>query len=116
MAALGIMAKRSDLAIVGAAMRRDEEMHFMNIGYKAADLQTTISFKGKKAKEAVAYFISERSKYIKEGHQSKGGENNQPPFLDDPIEKIKKLNELKEAGILSQEEFEEKKRELLSKV
>ena len=35
---------------------------------------------------------------------------------DDPLEQLKKLNALKEAGILSDEEFNAKKAELLSKV
>jgi len=79
-------------------------------------MQTTISFKGEKAKEASAYFISERSLYFKEDNQLKTTESHQQLSSDDPIEKIKKLYELKNAGILSHEEFEEKKRDLLSKV
>ena len=35
---------------------------------------------------------------------------------DDPIEKIKKLSELKNQGIISDEEFEKKKKELMDKV
>jgi len=35
---------------------------------------------------------------------------------EDPIEKLKKLKELYEAGILSKEEFEEKKRKLLDQI
>ena len=35
---------------------------------------------------------------------------------DDPLEQLKKLNALKEAGILSDEEFNAKKAELLSKI
>jgi hypothetical protein len=35
---------------------------------------------------------------------------------DDPISKIKKLSELKEQGIIKEDEFEQKKKELLEKV
>ena len=35
---------------------------------------------------------------------------------DDPIEKIKKLSELKNQGIISDDEFEQKKKELMDKV
>ena len=35
---------------------------------------------------------------------------------DDPLEQLKKLNSLKDAGIISDEEFNAKKAELLSKV
>ena len=36
-----------------------------------------------------------------------------PPVVDDPIEKVKKLKELLDMGILTQEEFDQKKKELL---
>ncbi|MBR4933414.1 MAG: SHOCT domain-containing protein [Clostridia bacterium] len=35
---------------------------------------------------------------------------------DDILEKIKKLSELKDSGIITEEEFETKKTELLSKI
>ncbi len=35
---------------------------------------------------------------------------------EDPIERLKKLKELKDAGIISEEEFEEKKKDLLNKI
>ncbi|SCY91325.1 SHOCT domain-containing protein [Alkaliphilus peptidifermentans] len=38
------------------------------------------------------------------------------PAIDDPIVKIEKLKELKEKGILTEEEFQKKKEDLLSKI
>lgn len=39
-----------------------------------------------------------------------------PQESQSPIEKLKKLGELKEAGIISEEEFQEKKKQLLSQI
>lgn len=51
------------------------------------------------------------------------GNNNEPVYnepvyisQDDSIEQIKRLNDLKEAGIISDEEFQIKKKELLEKL
>lgn len=38
------------------------------------------------------------------------------PAQDDPLERLKKLGELRDAGVISPEEFEQKKAELLGKV
>lgn len=35
---------------------------------------------------------------------------------DDPLEQLKKLNALKDAGVISEEEFNEKKAALLAKI
>ena len=43
-------------------------------------------------------------------------EPDTPVQPDDPFETIKKLSELKEMGLISQEEFNSKKTELLSKI
>ena len=42
--------------------------------------------------------------------------SNESGSLDDSLEKLKKLGELKESGVLTQEEFDDKKRQLLSEV
>ena len=41
---------------------------------------------------------------------------NMPTISDDPIEKIKKLSQLKDDGIITKEEFEEKKKILLKEL
>jgi len=115
LATLGILAKRSDYAMVGAAMRKEEDLYFMNVGYESNDLQTVITFKGEKAREAAAFLISERARYVEKTPQFKA-ESSSPQTADDPIDQIKKLGELREAGLISQEEFEEKKKDLLSKI
>lgn len=47
---------------------------------------------------------------------SKIGKKSEPAAGESIIEKIKQLDELKKAGIISEEEFNDKKRELLSKL
>lgn len=52
-----------------------------------------------------------------QGNQGNQGQNqNATPSTDDIMNTLKKLGELKEAGILTEEEFNEKKKELLSKL
>ena len=43
-------------------------------------------------------------------------QNNNSPAEDDPITKIKKLSELKEQGIINDEEFDQKKKELMDQI
>jgi len=38
------------------------------------------------------------------------------PVRDDPIEQLKKLGELRAAGIITDEEFEQKKKELMGQI
>ena len=60
---------------------------------------------GKKIGEGVSGFFSKKKEEVPAKEES-----------EDPFEAIKKLAELKEMGILSQEEFDTKKAELLSKI
>lgn len=113
--AMGVAVGRSDLALL-SAVGRTVTNNFLNIGYKASGLETTISFEGKLASEAVAYYISRRSKYITDHKQEEAKPDDQHQVSPDPVEQIKKLAELKEAGILTEEEFEDKKKKLLSEV
>ena len=59
---------------------------------------------GKKAKENMSDFFSRKK------------QKDTPKEAETPIELIKKLAELRDAGIISDEEFELKKAELLSKI
>lgn len=59
---------------------------------------------GKKTMDNISGFFAKKKQ--KEAHVT----------AEDPFEKIKKLSELKNAGIISEEEFEAKKLELLSKI
>lgn len=52
-----------------------------------------------------------------EAGRSENQETSTAPITkEDPIEKLKKLSELKESGIISQEEFDEKKVKILAEI
>jgi hypothetical protein len=38
------------------------------------------------------------------------------PSTEDPLQQLAKLGKLKEAGVITEEEFQEKKKELLKKI
>lgn len=50
------------------------------------------------------------------GLQKNASEGDRLVEKDDPFEQLKKLSELKEAGILSEEEFRSKKQEIMQKI
>ena len=101
---------------MGAALRNNKENYFLNIGYKHSGMETNISFEGKKANEAAAYYISQASKYRGETAEDNGNGDKMKQVSSDPIDQIKKLAELKAAGILTEEEFANKKEKLLSAI
>ena len=119
LAGLGLLAGRQDLAIMGAALRNNKKLNYLNIRYKGrSGLDTTIAFEGKKAYEAAAYFISAISNYRKdeEANQGNPGDVNAKSTSPNPITQIKNLSELRDSGILTNDEFELKKKELLSRI
>ncbi len=78
------------------------------------DIVFLFSYKEKKAKEACR-FISEK---IREAHtiperQKEVQAPIQQPITEDPIEQLKKLKELLDMGILTQAEFDAKKKQIL---
>ena len=66
------------------------------------DLKTKIAESGKKTMDSISGFFTKKKVSSKQD--------------EDPIEIIKKLSELKNNGIITQEEFDAKKAELLSKI
>lgn len=66
------------------------------------DLKTKIAESGKKTMDSISGFFAKKKSASQQGA--------------DPIETLKKLSELKENGIITQEEFDVKKTELLSKI
>ena len=67
------------------------------------DLKAKLTEGGKKAIDGISGFFSKKK-------ASSNKENN------DPIETIKRLSEMKDLGIISEEEFEVKKKELLTQI
>lgn len=68
------------------------------------DVKSKIVANGKKAMDSISEIFSKKKG---EAHQSNS---------DDVLETIKKLSELEEAGVITQEEFERKKAELLTRI
>jgi hypothetical protein len=69
-------------------------------------IHTTDAEKTKKALE----YIRERKQKLEKEKQSSGGSDN------DPTEQLKNIKELHDQGVLTDEEFEEKKSDLLDKI
>lgn len=116
LSAVGLLAGRPDLTIMGAAWKNNTENNFLNIGYRHSGMETTISFEGKKAGEATAFYISQASKYREETTCNDGDSEKSIQISADPVDQIKKLVELKDAGILTEDEFKSKKEKLLSEI
>lgn len=68
------------------------------------DVKSKIVANGKKAMDSISEIFSKKKGEV---HQSNS---------DDILETIKKLSELEEAGVITQEEFEHKKTELLTRI
>lgn len=109
------MANRLQAALDSAAFGYSEEelekdiIEIENISEDAepavesSDIKTKISEGGKKAMDSISGFFSKKKAPA-------------APTSEDPLETIKKLSEMKENGIITQEEFETKKAELLAKI
>lgn len=70
---------------------------------ESTDIKTKISEGGQKAMDSISGFFSKKKAPA-------------APTSEDPLETIRKLSEMKENGIITQEEFEAKKTELLAKI
>jgi len=116
LSAVGLLAGRPDLTVMGAAWKNNKENSFLNIGYRHSGMETIISFEGKKANEAAAYYISQASKYRGDTTENNGNGNKIKQDSSDPIDQIKKMAELKDAGVLTEEEFQSKKKDLLAAI
>jgi hypothetical protein len=117
--AFGLLTGHIYVAILGSLLKiwKDKENKFMNISYQIGNMNTVISFKGDNAGEAAAYFINKVGQYVPLSKVPKEPEKPvEKKESPDPMEQMKKLAELKNAGIISEQEFEEKKKELLAKI
>jgi hypothetical protein len=116
LSAVGLLAGRPDLTVMGAAWKNNKENIFLNIGYRHSGMETTISFEGQKAYEAAAYYITQASKYRGERTEDNGNTAQAAQVSSDPVDQIKKLADLKDAGVLTEEEFQSKKKDLLAAI
>lgn len=114
-ALIGLLSKRSDLAIMGSAMRTTEKNNFLNITYKNSVMETEVSFEGEAATSASAYFIKQIHRHVKSG-QIELRQEDEHITVPDTADQIRKLFNLKEEGILTETEFENKKVALLAEI
>jgi len=101
----------------GLKKKRKEVQNYLIVTYDENGIENTIIFESKNASALASAMIKARQLYAKENPQeqvSDSAEGNSP--AKDIPEQIKKLAELMEQGIITQEEFENKKADLLSRM
>ncbi len=98
-----------DLALTAALSLYDLEV---SVAGAKETLKTLYTYEAEKAVKV--YRECRRS--IKEKDKTPVVVQQAAPAADDPLAQLEKLNKLKEAGILSEEEFSTKKAELLAKL
>lgn len=99
----------------GLKKKRKEEHHFIVIKHSDLGMECKLIFEHKKAPQCIAA--------IMQAKQLMGVSSNKPKTItsdnletSDIPEQIRRLSELKEEGILSEEEFQNKKIELLARM
>ncbi|MDD7793714.1 SHOCT domain-containing protein [Clostridium sp. 'White wine YQ'] len=102
------------------------EQFFVVINYNVNGMESKIIFEDKRAMEVVSAIIKAKSQNNKikdeliednsEKHIQSDESINNETDKDNIIDLIKELAELKEQGILTEEEFSEKKKELLARL
>lgn len=107
------MAKRLHNALDDAAFDYTEEELAEDL--KVIENISEEVFEEPEEKKDIKTRFSEGGKKAVDGISGLFGKMKKAESQDDVIEKIKKLSELKDSGIITQEEFESKKSELLAK-
>jgi hypothetical protein len=111
--ALGVFA-------FGAKKKRKIVSNNLIIIYNYEGLQTAAIFSGDNVPEVNSDIMKRRAKYLKKNPAPIPDDLPAPPAnadaADDIPAQIKKLSDLKDSGILTDEEFETKKKELLDRM
>jgi hypothetical protein len=111
---IGVQFKRSGFAIgyiqieTAASMMNNKNSNFF--GENSFTFDTTKV--SNEFMEQVAAYIKKRVEDIKEGKDVPAS-NTSPVYAPSPADEIKKYKELLDSGILTQEEFELKKKQIL---
>ena len=106
------------------ANRLQSTLESANFGYTEEDLENDINIiettdysdEPDELEDLKAKVVENGKKIGKNLSNLFGKKNKESETTEDPFEAIKKLSELKDMGIISQEEFDSKKTELLSKI
>lgn len=88
--------------------KKDSEK-YLTIEFIMNDMECAVLFSGKKSQDAYSKLFERYSNFKNRQSNEETTENS-----NDPYEELKKLKELLDMGIISEEEFESKKKELLN--
>lgn len=91
-------------------------MDICDLSISAAGASMRINNLYKNEAEIISAIYRRKRKEIKNQAAAPTIVQTAAPAADDPLEQLSKLSKLKDAGIISQEEFEEKKAALLAKI
>lgn len=83
---------------------------------KNISVKERVAAKAKCIGGGMTKFLSKKEKQNEEPEECVPERNSTPDSLEDVFEKLKKLSELKDMGVITQEEFESKKSELLTRI
>jgi len=101
----------------GLKKKRKEVHNYLVVTYNENGIENTIIFESKNASAVASAIIKARQLYAKENPQAQMPDHAADGSASQDIPgQIKKLAELMEQGILTQEEFESKKADLLSRM
>lgn len=96
----------------GITKKSKEEQNFLIINYKEKGNEKNIAFEAKEANSLAGEVIKVKQQYKDESPEIAGDTQ----LAIDIIDLIKKLSELKDQGILTEDEFQKKKLELLGRI
>ena len=88
--------------------KKDSEK-YLTIEFIMNDMECAVLFSGKKSQDAYSKLFERYSNFKNRQSNEETTKNS-----NDPYEELKKLKELLDMGIISEEEFESKKKELLN--
>lgn len=90
--------------------KKDNEK-YLTVEFTENNIDCAVLFGGKKAQDAYSKLYERYVGYVQRNPKIEESDNNEEK--NDPYEEIKKAKELLDMGIITQEEFEQKKKDLL---
>lgn len=90
--------------------KKDSEK-YLTVDFKENNIECAVMFSGKRAQDAYSRLYERYSNYLKRNNIQNTSEKQLS--ASDPYEELKKVKELLDMNVISQEEFNKKKKELL---
>lgn len=101
------------LGVFALAFKKKNTEKYLTIDYTDNGLDNTILFNGPNSQVAHSEAYNRLSNFKSKSESQNQIDSNQQNASNDPYEELKKLKELLDLGIVTQEEFDTKKKELL---